>query len=70
MSNDMISTMPDYRRAWRPGGTFFFTVNLPQRHGNDLLTRHIEALRNSVRLMRKFQPFHIVHTWMTCISIR
>jgi putative transposase len=23
--------MPDYRRAWHPGGTFFFTVNLLQR---------------------------------------
>jgi hypothetical protein len=31
--------MPDYRRAWYPGGTYFFTVNLLQRQGNDLLTR-------------------------------
>jgi hypothetical protein len=23
--------MPDYRRAWHPGGTYFFTVNLLQR---------------------------------------
>src|SRR3569832_2263566 len=30
--------MPDYRRAWHPGGTYFFTVNLLQRQGNDLLT--------------------------------
>ncbi|MEO9062444.1 MAG: hypothetical protein ABI270_10450 [Nitrosospira sp.] len=22
--------MPDYRRAWHPGGTYFFTVNLLQ----------------------------------------
>ena len=26
--------MSDYRRAWHPGGTYFFTVNLLQRHGN------------------------------------
>jgi hypothetical protein len=36
------SVMPDYRRAWHPGGTYFSTVNLPERHGNDLLTRHID----------------------------
>jgi len=23
--------MPDYRRAWHPGGAYFFTFNLPQR---------------------------------------
>ena len=55
--------MPDYRRAWHPGGTFFFTVNLLQRQGNDLLTRHIETLRDSVRRVRKLYPFHI-HGWV------
>ena len=55
--------MPDYRRAWHPGGTFFFTVNLLQRQGNDLLTRHIETLRDSVRRVRRFYPFHI-HGWV------
>jgi hypothetical protein len=44
--------MPDYRRAWYPGGTYFFTVNLLQRHGNDLLVRHIASLRESVRTAR------------------
>jgi putative transposase len=39
--------MPDYRRAWQPGGTYFFTVNLLQRHGNDLLTRHVAVLRET-----------------------
>jgi len=29
------SVTPDYRRAWHPGGTYFFTVNLLQRHGNE-----------------------------------
>jgi putative transposase len=34
--------MPNYRRAWHPGGTYFFTVNLLERSGNDLLVRHID----------------------------
>jgi len=55
--------MPDYRRAWHPGGTYFFTVNLLQRQGNDLLTRHIELLRTAVRLVRQRHPFKI-HGWV------
>ena len=43
--------MPNYRRAWHPGGTYFFTVNLLQRHGNDLLLRHIDELRAAVRAL-------------------
>ena len=39
--------MPDYRRAWHPGGTYFFTVNLLQREGNDLLIRHVDLLREA-----------------------
>jgi putative transposase len=31
--------MLNYCRAWYPGGTYFFTVNLLQRQGNDLLVR-------------------------------
>jgi putative transposase len=54
--------MPDYRRAWHPGGTYFFTVNLLQRQGNDLLTRHIETLRAVVRSVRLRHPFYI-HAW-------
>ena len=55
--------MPDYRRAWRPGGTYFFTVNLLQRRGNDLLTRRIDLLRAVVSVVRKRHPFHI-HGWV------
>jgi len=51
--------MPDYRRAWHPGGTCFFTVNLLKRHGNDLLTRPIAVLRETVRVVRKRYPFLI-----------
>ena len=45
--------MPNYRRAFIPGGTWFFTVNLLQRHGNDLLVREIDLLRASVRHVKR-----------------
>ena len=51
--------MPDYRRYRRPGGTFFFTVNLLERSPNDLLVRHIDVLRHAVKETRQRQPFHI-----------
>ncbi len=38
--------MPNYRRAWMPGGTWFFTVALLQRRDNDRLARHIDDLRD------------------------
>lgn len=37
--------MRTYTRARAPGATYFFTVILAERHGNDLLTQHIDALR-------------------------
>jgi hypothetical protein len=43
----MLRFMPDYRRNRVPGGTFFFTVNLLDRH-SDLLVTQIDALRNAV----------------------
>ena len=55
--------MPDYRRAWRPGGTWFFTINLLQRSGNDLLVRHIDKLRTTVHQVRTKHPFTI-HGWV------
>jgi putative transposase len=54
--------MPDYRRAWHPGGTYFFTVNLLERHANNALTRHVETLREAVRAVRQRHPFAI-HAW-------
>ncbi len=51
--------MPNYRRAFLPGGTWFFTVNLLERHGNDLLVREIELLRATVRRVRDKYPFRI-----------
>ncbi len=55
--------MTDYRRAWHPGGTYFFTVNLLQRRGNDLLTREITLLRAVVADVRRRHPFRI-HGWV------
>jgi putative transposase len=45
------SSMSAYRRLRSPGGTCFFTVNL--------LTRHIDALRDAVRKTRTVRPFRI-----------
>ncbi|MCK4705269.1 MAG: transposase, partial [Gammaproteobacteria bacterium] len=55
--------MPDYRRAWHPGGTYFFTVNLLERRDNDLLTRHINTLREVVQSVCLRHPF-IIHGWV------
>ncbi|MBD9359353.1 REP-associated tyrosine transposase [Methylomonas fluvii] len=51
--------MSNYRRYRIPGGTYFFTVNLLERHSNDLLVRHIDLLRESVKQTRKRWSFHI-----------
>ena len=55
--------MPDYRRAWHPGGTWFFTVNALQRGDNDLLVRHIGLLREVIRDVRHRHRFAI-HGWV------
>jgi putative transposase len=51
--------MPNYRRAFIPGGTWFFTVNLLERKNNDLLVREIDLLRETVRAVRNRYPFQI-----------
>lgn len=55
--------MPNYRRVWCPGGTYFFTVNLLQRQENDLLVRHLDWLRAVVIAVRKVHPF-VIHGWV------
>jgi len=50
--------MSRYRRAQVPGATYFFTVNLLNRR-SDLLVRHIDLLRETVRATRLRHPFHI-----------
>ena len=55
--------MPNYRRTWHPGGTYFFTVNLLQRHNNNLLIQKIDTLRHVVQSVKQRHPF-IIHAWV------
>lgn len=50
--------MPDYRRNWVPGGTYFFTVNLLERRSH-LLVERVDLLREAVRICKQKTPFHI-----------
>jgi REP-associated tyrosine transposase len=50
--------MPNYRRAFVPGGCWFFTVNLLERR-NALLVDRIEMLRDAVQRTRERYPFAI-----------
>lgn len=50
--------MPHYIRAYVPGGTYFFTVNLLERNRR-LLVEHIDALRNAFRIVKQQRPFRI-----------
>ena len=48
--------MPNYKRFKTQGGCYFFTVNLAQRGGNDLVT-HIDALRRAYGNVMARLPF-------------
>jgi putative transposase len=50
--------MPDFRRNWVPGGTYFFTVALLERK-RDWLVAEI-GLLDSVRRVKRLHLFHIV----------
>jgi putative transposase len=50
--------MPNYRRAFVPGGCWFFTVNLLDRRKR-LLVDKIDALRDATRQTQQRYPFHI-----------
>ena len=54
----MVAVMPNYRRAFVPGGCWFFTVNLLDRRRR-LLTDHIDALREAMRRTQRRHPFTI-----------
>lgn len=54
--------MPNYRRAWVPGGTYFFTVNLCERR-RQLLVDRIDALRDAFRAAHAVRPFSMP-TWV------
>ena len=50
--------MPNYRRVWVPGGTYFFTVNLLERR-RTLLTDHIASLQHAFALAKAARPFRM-----------
>jgi len=50
--------MTDYRRLYRPGGIYFFTLTLADRR-RDWLTRYIEALRHSFRAEQRCTAFSL-----------
>jgi putative transposase len=50
--------MPNYRRAYIPGGTWFFTVNLLDRQSQLLTERH-SALMSAIRRTKRRFPFRI-----------
>jgi putative transposase len=58
MENWHNPNMPDYRRIRVPGGTYFFTINLLERK-SDLLTRHIDVLREAIKQTRRARPSNI-----------
>jgi putative transposase len=50
--------MVNYRRNRIPGGTFFFTVTLKDRHSH-LLVEQIDALREAFRIVGRQLPFRV-----------
>ncbi|MGB7816380.1 MAG: transposase [Methylotenera sp.] len=54
-----LKRMVQYRRNLIKGGTYFFTVTLINRHSN-ILTQHIDLLRESVKAVQQRHPFQIV----------
>lgn len=55
--------MPELSSRLAPESTYFFTVNLLQRHGNGLLARHAGLLRDTVRAVWQRHPF-MIHGWV------
>ena len=53
--------MPNYRRAFVPGGCWFFTANLLDRRRR-LLTDHIDLLRQGQRCFRSSVTAAVVAT--------
>jgi putative transposase len=51
--------MTDYRRAYVPGASWFFTVNLAERKDNRLLVDNIDGLRAAFRYVKARHPFHM-----------
>ncbi len=58
-SVDIVSPMPDYRRLYRPGGTYFFTLVTYDRI--KILTSDLarNCLRSSIEECRRTRPFEV-----------
>lgn len=52
--------MPDYRRAYVAGGTYFFTATTYQRRPVLTDPRCIAALRTAIKAVRQSHPFEIL----------
>ncbi|MDZ7922541.1 MAG: hypothetical protein U5M23_00470 [Marinagarivorans sp.] len=52
--------MPNYRRAKIIGSTWFFTVNLLERHNNALLIENISLLKACIKKVYHVYPFEII----------
>lgn len=48
-----------YRRSLTPGGYYFFTLALQDRQ-QDWLVRHIDKLRQAVKVVKQKHPFEII----------
>ncbi len=51
--------MTAYRRANTAGATWFFAMNLTERHGNRLLADNIDLLRQVFRKVNHGHPLEI-----------
>jgi putative transposase len=51
--------MRTYVRTRVTGGTYFFTVNLAERHGNTLLVDRIDVLKRALQQTRQDHPFAV-----------
>ena len=54
-----LIAMTDYRRFHHPGATWFFTVNLVERHEKSLLVDRIDDLRAAFSYVKNRHPFEI-----------
>jgi putative transposase len=51
-------SMPNYRRAYQPGGCWFFTVNLADRRKRTLVERY-DVLMSAIRTVKRQRPFRL-----------
>ncbi|PPD43522.1 MAG: transposase [Methylobacter sp.] len=51
--------MTDYRRAYVPGASWFFTVNVAERRHKPLLVEHIDQLRAAFRYVKQRHPYRM-----------